>query len=383
MTNAEFPNDELMTNERMTKNALTSHIRNSSFGLRSSFWFRHSSFSLGLATLIAVTFAFAATLAVAANVEFELVTERGFTPASTQKWFETFNKLKAAGVRIRSAQPADKPKIDVTGKKESPRYKVVGTITARGVLIVPGGQFTVNDGARIAKWMRELESNGVEGVTTAKTAFDLTNTQLEQVTHDLKQPVEFSTKGVKALDAARKLTAALKLKTTVADEAKRGLAGDDAVRDELRGLSTGTALAAVLRPAGAILRPAKPEGGDLGYRIDTSSANTDSWPIGWPSDASPAKLVPKLFEFLNAEIDGVTAAEAIDAIGQRLEVPLLLDHNNMARHRIDLAKELSLPAKRTYYSKVLDQVLFAVDLKYELRVDENDKPFLWITTLKR
>jgi hypothetical protein len=318
-----------------------------------------------------------------AHVEFELVTEKGFPPASTQKWFQTFTDLKVAGVRIRAAQPADKPKIDVAGKKESPRYKVVGTITARGVLVVPGGQFTVNDGPRIAKWMRELTNNGVEGVTTAKTAFGLTKTQLDQVTSDLKRPVEFSTKGIKPTDVAKKLVAGLKIKTTLHGDAKRALDEDDPVRDELRGLSSGTALAAVLRPAGAMLRPTKPAGGEVGYRIEPSDANADSWPIGWPSDAPASKLAPKLFEFLNAEIEGVTASEAIDAIGQRLEVPLLFDHNNMARHRIDLAKEITLPGKRTYYSKVLDQVLFAVGLKYELRVDENDKPFLWITTVKK
>jgi hypothetical protein len=32
---------------------------------------------------------------------------------------------------------------------------------------------------------------------------------------------------------------------------------------------------------------------------------------------------------------------------------------------------------------VLAQVLFKAGLKYELRVDENEKPFLWITTLKQ
>jgi hypothetical protein len=381
MTNAEtrMTNEIRMTNDEPSQRFFV--IRNSSLIRHSEI--RHSSFRLRLVTLITVTIAFAANFAAAANVEFELVTEKGFPPASAQKWLQTFTDLKAAGVRIRTAQPADEPKIDVTGKKESPRYKVVGTITARGVLVVPGGQFTVNDGPKIAKWMRELESNGVEGVTTEKTAFGLTKTQLDQVTQDLKRPVEFSTKDMKAIDAARKLTAALKLKATVADEAKRGLAQDDPVRDELRGLSTGTAIAAVLRPAGAILRPAKTEGGDLGYRIESSDANTESWPIGWPSDAPAAKLAPKLFEFLNAEIDGVTAAEAISAIGERLEVPLLFDHNNIARHRVDLAKAISIPAKRSYYSKVLDQVLFAVNLKYELRVDENEKPFLWITTVKR
>ena len=289
-----------------------------------------------------------------------------------------------AGVRIRAAEPADKPKIDVVGKKESPRYKVVGSITARGVLVVPGGQFTVNDGPRIAKWMRELANNGVEGVTTAKTRVRVDQDPARaghQRTHAAGRV--FDQRDQTNRSRQDNSYAGLKLKTTVHDDAKRALAEDDPVRDELRGLSSGTALAAVLRPAGAVLRPTKPEGGELGYRIEPSDANTESWPIGWPSDAPASKLAPKLFEFLNAEIEGVTAAEAIDAIGQRLEVPLLFDHNNMARHRIDLAKEVTLPAKRTYYSKVLDQVLFAVDLKYELRVDENDKPFLWITTVKR
>ncbi len=221
-----------------------------------------------------------------AHVEFELVTEKGFPPASTQKWFQTFTELKVAGVRIRTAQPADKPKIDVTGKQESPRYKVVGTITARGVLVVPGGQFTVNDGPRIAKWMRELANNGIEGVTTPKSAFGLTKTQIEEVTKELARPVDFDTKGAKATEVAKQLVAGLKLKTTVNKDAKRSLAEDDPVRDELRGLSTGTALAAVLRPAGAILRPAKPEGGELGYGIESSKSAVESWPIGWPSDCA-------------------------------------------------------------------------------------------------
>jgi hypothetical protein len=86
---------------------------------------------------------------------------------------------------------------------------------------------------------------------------------------------------------------------------------------------------------------------------------------------------------LNAEIEGVSAAEAIEAIRGRLGVPFLLDHNNLALRRIDLATEVAVPAKRSYYSRVLEHVLFKAGLKYELRVDENEKPFVWITTLKR
>jgi len=317
------------------------------------------------------------------NVEFELVTEKGLPPTVTQRWYKTMTDLGVTGLRIRAAQAADEPKITPIGDKRNPSYRIVGLIDARGTLSLPGGRFTTGDAAQIAKWIKELGNNGVAGVTERKTAFGLTNEQLAAVMEDLMRPVEFSTKGLKPGETASKLTRSLSHKTMVHDSVKRAIADDEPVRDELRGLTTGTALAALLRPAGAVLRPIKPDGGEVQYLVTASTDGGESWPIGWPTDKQPSKLAPKLFEFLNAEIEGVSAAEAIEAIHGRLELPFLLDHNKIALHKIDLAKEVSVPSKRTYYSKVLEQALFKAGLKYELRVDENDRPLVWITTLKQ
>lgn len=317
------------------------------------------------------------------NVEFELVTDKGLPPTVTQRWYKTMTDLGVTGLRIRVAQPADEPKITPAGDKKNPSYRVVGRIDARGTLSLPGGRFSTGDVAQISKWIKELGNNGVAGVTENKTAFGLTKEQLETVMADLARPVEFSTKGLKPNEAAGKLTRSLSIKTAVHDKVKRAIAEDDPVREELRGLSTGTALAALLRPAGAILQPTKPDGGEVQYLIAVAGDGEESWPIGWPTDKPPAKLAPKLFEFLNAEIDGIPAVEAIEAIQARLELPFLMDHNKIALHKIDLNKEVSVPSKRTYYSKVLEQSLYKAGLKYELRVDENDRPLLWITTLKQ
>jgi hypothetical protein len=317
------------------------------------------------------------------RVEFELVTQEGLTPATTQKWYQTLTELKVAGLRIRGESPTDQPKIDEAGTRDRPVYRVTGRINARGVLVVPGGQFTTDDRAKIARWIRELANNGVGGVTERKSAFGLTRQQLEEGTGDLMRPVTFSTKGLPPTDTARKIAGALRLKLAVDNDVKRALAADDPLRDELLGLSSGTALAAILRPAGAALIPVKPDGQPVQLRLVASENAEEIWPIGWPSEQPPAKALPKLFEFLNAEIEGVSAAEAIEAIRQRLEAPILFDHNNMVLHRVDLDKQVAVPARRTYYSRVLEQVLFKAGLKYELRVDENAKPFLWITTLKR
>jgi hypothetical protein len=149
-------------------------------------------------------------------------------------------------------------------------------------------------------------------------------------------------------------------------------------------VSSGTALAAMLRPAGLVLTPEQPAGQSLGYRISKSAAGRESWPIGWNPQEPARKVLPELFEFLNVEIEEIPLSDALDAIGGRLKVPLLLDRNALALHNIDPNKvEVSVPSKRLTYIQILQKVLFKSRLKHEVRVDEAGKPFLWITSVKQ
>ena len=60
-----------------------------------------------------------------------------------------------------------------------------------------------------------------------------------------------------------------------------------------------------------------------------------------------------------------------------------MDYNAMARHGVDPAKAIvSMPAGRTTYSLALRKLLFKAGLKFEVRVDEAGKPFLWVSTVK-
>ena len=90
-----------------------------------------------------------------------------------------------------------------------------------------------------------------------------------------------------------------------------------------------------------------------------------------------------MFEFHNVNVQNVTATKALEAIAARLKVPVLMDYNAMARHGVDPAKTpVSLPSARTTYSLAMRKLLFQARLKFEVRVDEAGKPFLWITTVK-
>ncbi|MEX2025887.1 MAG: hypothetical protein WEH44_01280, partial [Pirellulaceae bacterium] len=156
----------------------------------------------------------------------------------------------------------------------------------------------------------------------------------------------------------------------------------DPVGDELLGLSHGTALAAAIRPAGLVLVPVK-EGGQVQLRITSSKSVKESWPIGWPlpAEKSLQDVAPDLLKFIPVEINDTPLGDALSAIVGRLKVPLVIDYNALARNRVDLATtKVSFPKSRSFYDRILRKLLFKAGLKYELRLDEADQPFLWITS---
>jgi hypothetical protein len=336
---------------------------------------RLASFSVGLAICAACS--------AAPTVEMVLLAEQSpATSTNGRKWVDLLTGLGVGEIQIRSAQTGEKLGIETRGAKDAPAYRVTGKL-AGNQLIVPGGQFTLSDRAKISKWLGELGENGAAGVTEKKSAFGLLAKQLADVREDLAQPIDFSTKGMPAAQAVEKIRGKLKIKLAIDAGVEKAIADDDPVRDELNGLSCGTALAAIVRPAGAILQPRKPTGGEVDCALVKSAQGSESWPIGWPPERSDAKVLPQLLDSLSVEIRDTPASQAIDAIQARMKLPFLYDHNSIAKYRIDLATKVTIPPdKKALYASVLRKVLFQAGLKYSLRVDEAGKPLMWITTLR-
>ena len=106
------------------------------------------------------------------------------------------------------------------------------------------------------------------------------------------------------------------------------------------------------------------------------------WPVGWPAEEKDVDLLPKLFDYLEAEITDTPLSEVLEAVQARLGVPLLLDRPALARRNIRLDQvRVSLAARRTYYKRVLDQSLSKARLKAQLRVDEAGQPLLWVSSM--
>jgi hypothetical protein len=344
----------------------------------------------------AVTFVFlVCTMAHAvAPVELEIATERGVQITAPHEWLQLLTSLGIENARIRGAQPGERPRAENRGTAERPRRHVLGLLTARNELRLPGGTFTRADRTRLKDYFDRLSADGAEALTAPRGLFGLTEKEADAVFADLAQPIQLATKGKQPHAVLDKVATTFQSRIVLDPKAERTLRSATPIIDELSNLTAGTGLAILLRTHGLVLRPEKPRGQPANYRIELAAADvvgentlgkTDDhslqhWPIGWEPQYAPGEIAPSLFEFLNAEIDGYTLDEALAAIAPRIKIPLYLDHAALAAHDIaPSAIQINLPRTRISYKRLLDRILSKARLGCQIRVDEAGTPFLWIT----
>ena len=212
-------------------------------------------------------------------VQLEIVTESRTALTASHTWMRALSRAGIENVRIRQARPADKIGIQVRGTERSPIYAVTGKLTSAGELHVPGARFRQGEAARLARWIDELASQGpVEG-RPQRSAFGLTAEQYQQVRSDLAFPVGFSTKGVARRDVLQRIARGLRNPLQFDPRAAEAI-GEDPLAEELAGLSSGTAIACVLRPAGYCMVP-RASGSRVALAVVRAQSGLEIWPIGW------------------------------------------------------------------------------------------------------
>ncbi len=298
---------------------------------------------------------------------------------SFQQWGQALTAAGVQGFRLRAAQEGDKPAIEVSGTPQLPIYKVTAVLGGRDVLIVPGGRFRRTECKQLAAWLDDLAKRGPPEKREKLAAFGLTASQLEKVNADLSKMVGFSTKGMTRSEAVNKiggqLGLALKIEEALTD-------GDEKIEEELSGFSSGTALACILRPIGSCMAP-RADGETLSYAVKKAQLDQEIWPLGWPPSEGAQKALPALYEFHNVNVSGIAATKLLEVVGKQVSAAVLFDHNALARHGIEPDKAtVAHPQQRTTYSVALRKMLGKIGLKFEVRVDEAGKAFLWVSTIK-
>ena len=329
-------------------------------------------------------------------VELELATERGVQITAPHEWLQLLTSVGIDDVRIRASRAGDEPQVVNRGTNERPRYHVVGILTARHELRLPGGTFTRSSRAALEDYFERLSADGGESLTEPRGLFGLTEDEMAAVLAALSQPINFETKGRPLTDVLDRLQKTSTVPLVMDPTAERLITAAKPVADELNGITAGTGLAMILRSCGLVIRPEKRSGEPVALHVlaaqpddihestvgKSQSAGNDlkQWPIGWEPDRPPGELAPSLFEYRNAEIEGYTLEETLAAIGPRVKVPMFLDHRALAAAQIDPAKiQVRLARTRSLYKRIIDRVLSQARLGSDVRVDEAGTPFLWIT----
>jgi hypothetical protein len=293
-------------------------------------------------------------------VDLELATEPGFPLGGERDWIKVLSELPDTNIRVRTARRGDRPEATA---KASGGFRVVGILSARNKLHLPGGTYSINDHRALRTWLERLRNDGAEAHTVLKTQ------------------VQFATRDLPGEQFVEKMAGRLRLPLEVDPAAAPRLARGS-IRDELSELSAGTALTIGLRPLGLAMT-VKRTGGATRLRVVEAREGEETWPLGFATERSPAAVHPLLFKNVPFEISDTPLSEALAAIQQRLEIPMLFDHNGLAREGIDpAAVKVSLPAGRTYYKRIVDRLLSQAKLAEDLRIDEAGHPFLWIMSVR-
>lgn len=305
------------------------------------------------------------------------------TPLTLQhQWLEALSQVQADRVTSKTARS---PKADI----EETTFAGSTVITVKGVLNnrkikLPGKTFSIADTRGIENYLKDLRIDGAKTTLAEKKAFGLTSEQLVDVHAKLTRPVTGSTTEEKSGPLIRRLIQTLPLPTNLSAAANTATASQATVDNQYEGLSVGTALSIELRRHNLALRPVAKRGRGVELEIVSASSAPESWPQGWPSEAAPVTAFPKLFEVTALQLNNIQLDSVLNAIKRRLKIEFVIDPAAWGGRPVDLSTvEVTYNKRRSSYAAAVGSILSQSkpQLRYEIRLDENSVPFLWVTKL--
>ena len=317
-------------------------------------------------------------------VELEVLAEQATLINSGQKWMDALSEAGADNVRLGQTNRSKRigiDKRDSSGGRSS--YTITGKINSRNQLLLPAGKYSIRDTAKIKAYIESIRADGAEIALSPKVAFGLTAKQLVDLHKTLMPVHESSTVGVTPNEILSQIKRTCQTPFYIDPSAREALQGDYVVQDELKGLSQGTALAAALRPLGLVMAPKRAQGEPVKIFITDTRRVDEHWPVGWPPEKRNSQTLPKLYERIPVNIQNYTLAATLKAIQGAMEAPFLYDYNSMARTELDMEQaRINLNAEKMSYLLILNRIVAQVRprLQYEVRADENGKPFLWFSS---
>lgn len=320
-----------------------------------------------------------ANASAANRVELTILTDRNAPMTAPQDWMRDLSREGVLRLRVQSGRAGQKVGVEQIGSGDSATYRVTAILDSKGQLVFPPNTvFRRGQATAVAKWLSDLEKEGPPKSGERDQLFNLTEDQFRAAVEDLSTKVGFSTVGMKRGQAVLKIAGRLEHPVDIAPSLVRVLDGLDPIEDELQPLASGTAIAYIGNPIGAILVPSEDDG-KIRLSVVVGSKGQNGWPVGHPTEKPPLQLLPKITQTLNANVDGATVARVVQAVSERTGTLILFDRRAMRLANIDPAETtVQMRPSRVMYSRLLSQALFQAKLRDEFRIDDAGMPFIWV-----
>jgi hypothetical protein len=301
-----------------------------------------------------------------------------------QSWGRIFQQLGHAP-RFRAPRSGEKLRIENDGRAGQRLVRVVGAFTPDGRLELGGRKFADSDIAQLQETLDEITLFGAGGPPSQSPTFGLTAKQFEVVTQLLTQPVESPVSLRSPVTAADGIGLPQQCRLTFTDAARSHVLKINVepgqTSAEFAGLSKGTALAIALSQFGLGFRPLLNPAGGYNIEVDVGGEDDNLWPVGWKTKDPINRALPAMFKAVNVSLEETEVAALTEVIANQMEIPHFYSSAELNQANIDVTSLI--------YNRRLDRISMArlmtlvgdhFKMGLDVRVAENGKFFLWVTT---
>ncbi|MBS0260558.1 MAG: hypothetical protein JSS02_01270 [Planctomycetes bacterium] len=319
------------------------------------------------------------------NIEIELVTTGEGVGTKARDWADLFSRLETV-VTVRNSRVEDKLGVTETKVNNSLRnVHVVGVIDPKGRLILPDQVLSLEDSSKVTNWVKDLRMYGAQGNPKGQPVWGLTKEQFATIHATLKKPLTVETKDVPVSQVVAGFEIPPEHPLVFTQAATRALKdrGENArVAQSFKGVSQGTALAALLADQGLGFRPRRLPDGKIELSVATRDEARDVWPVGWPRQAELPATAPALLQFKAIDLDEEPLDDLLDGVSEALQMPVLIDRAGLEAKHINLSDvKITFPLKKATWISALKEFTFKAKARPDVLLDDAGQPFLYIVPL--
>jgi hypothetical protein len=316
------------------------------------------------------------------QVDFRIQVAPDLDKQSVVIWMNLLKDLGASSVSQIPGMPlppGDDDKIDSPFQPAGlNRVEVRAVLGASGLFIGSNG-YRMADRPKLAALIKRMQADGVPGPDPSAPMWGLSRSQMDQLQAQLSPPSRFELNNQTFGNFIAQLRTRVKLEIKVNPNAE-AVAKTLKLNMNSGELSTGAALAYLLGQNGLAWEPRQGAGGNVTILIMPREDSKRPWPVGLTPEQMPGNVAPNLMAAARYQTNKTPLDEVLEVFRRELKMDVLLDRATLIDRDINpdtLQSTIQVPSGTL--SAAIRKTLAQMGLKYELRIDESNRAFLWVT----